>query len=83
MLWGSCCRTLWKDTETRAMSVRAISSISSGEARPRLPARAGGIAGLRLAKVQRHRQSPDRVNAACAAAPSVFCLLRAAALADL
>lgn len=64
------------------MSVRAISSISSGEARPRLPARAGGIARLRLAHVRVHRQSPDSAAAGYAAAHSVFCPLHAAGLAD-
>lgn len=77
-------RTLWKDTETRAMSVRAISSISSGEARLRLPVRAGGIARLPLAQVVLlHRQMPGSASAGCAAAPPVLCPLHTAVLTDL
>jgi hypothetical protein len=65
------------------MSVRAISSISRGEARPRLPVRAGGIAGLQVPQARLHRQLADSANAGFAAAPFVFSPLHAAALADL
>jgi hypothetical protein len=47
--------TFWNDTETSAMIVSATSSRSSGDARPRLTERVGGIVLTRLVVQVRSR----------------------------